>query len=263
MEELVSVIVPVYNAANTIEDTVYSALNQTYENLEIIIIDDCSSDHSLEILSKIKRSDRRVRIYNNKKNSGVAQTRNKAISLAKGKYIAFLDSDDLWMPNKIQLQLNALQDQSADICYTAYNLVDENEVVSNKINVPKHQTYEMILKENSILCSSVLSKREILKQNPFKVEFFHEDLVLWLELLKSGYKAIGLQQYLVSYKKGGRSADKVRASINRWKVYRECEKLSIHKSSYYFINYIIRGIKKYYLVSTDIVDYGSKEDLNI
>lgn len=246
MLELVSVIVPVYNAARTIEKTIESILAQSYTSFEIIIVDDCSQDDTFELLKKLQADDQRILLYRNEKNLGVAKTRNFALTKARGTYIAFLDSDDEWQENKLELQLSELEVRKADICYTAYEMMDERKSLTF-CQVPPQVTYKELLKENSILCSSVLLRKECLKATAFRSEYFHEDFVLWLELLKAGYQAVGIQRSLVGYKKGGRSANKLLASKNRWVIYRKCEGLSFIQSAYYFLHYTLHGFKKYYI----------------
>lgn len=245
MKDLVSVIIPVYNAEKTIEKTIQSVIDQTYSNIQIIIIDDKSIDNSLELIKKVSRKDTRIKVYMNDRNLGVAATRNRAIELSMGNFICFVDSDDIWKSGKIEKQINYIKKNDGDICYTSYEMIDRSSkkvkcIVSDKVS------YYDILKENIICCSTVMIKRNILIDNKFSKEFFHEDLVLWLQLLKQGYKALGIDEVLVTYRKGGRSSNKLKASINRWMIYRRCEKINIFKSIYFFVTYSLNGIKKYY-----------------
>lgn len=248
MQDLISVIVPVYNGEKTIEKAIRSAALQTYSNLQIIVVDDCSKDNTVNIIKSMAQEDVRICYYINPKNLGVSETRNFACSQAKGTYIAFLDSDDEWYPDKLQLQLEYLNRSKGDICYTAYEIYEEyKDNVYKKYMVPSQVDYRGLLKENVICCSTVLIKKEILDKNPFTKEYFHEDYILWLKLLKKGNKAVGLQRYLVRYAKGGRSSDKINAMYNRWQIYRKCEHLHIISAIYYFIFYGINGTKKYYI----------------
>lgn len=246
MKELVSIIISVYNAEKRIEKISDSVLNQSYSNIEVIIIDDCSGDNSFNIIKNISKKDKRIKVYRNEINLGVSQTRNVGIEKAKGKYIAFLDSDDIWKKDKLEKQISYMDKNKIDICYTGYEMIDKDESHVSIYNVPKYIDYEGLLKENVICCSSVVIKSDLLKRNYFNHEFFHEDFVLWLRLLKLGYKAVGIQEALVSYRKGGRSSNKIKSSINRWAVYRKSEHLTLITSIYYFIFYTINGIKKYY-----------------
>lgn len=246
MKNLVSIIIPVYNASETIENTVKSVLNQSYTNFEMIIIDDCSTDNSFEIVDELSKRDSRIILHRNKNNLGVAKTRNFGITIAKGEFISFLDSDDIWKSSKLEKQLEYIKQKNADICYSSYEMINNNETSRILRVVPEEINYKNLLKENVICCSTAIVKTDLLKKYPFETQFFHEDFVLWLKLLKRGFKAIGIQESLVIYRKGGRSADKLKACKNRWIVYRKSEELSLILSTYYIISYAINGIKKYY-----------------
>lgn len=246
MQELISIIIPVYNASSTIDKTIESALRQSYYNIEIILIDDCSTDNSFNIIKNNSDNDKRIKVYRNEINLGVANTRNLGIKLASGEFIAFLDSDDIWKRDKLEKQIRYIKKKNADICYTSYEMTNSRGTDLEIYKVPNNINYKGLLKENVICCSSVLIKSEILKGNQFNSEFFHEDFVLWLNLLKNSFKLVGLQESLVIYRKGGRSSDKIKASKNRWIIYRKSEKLTLVLSMYYFVCYIINGLKKYY-----------------
>ncbi|WP_252247350.1 glycosyltransferase family 2 protein [Clostridium sp. ZBS4] len=247
MRSLVSIIIPVYNASKTIEKTIQSVLNQRYNNFEIIIIDDCSTDRSVEIIENLSKTDKRILIYKNKNNLGVSLTRNLGITIARGEFIAFLDSDDIWKPLKLQRQLDYIKKEDIDLCYTSYEIInDKNETDGDIRFVPRNINYNNLLKENIICCSTVVLKKKLLVKYNFKSDYFHEDFVLWLQLLKDGFKAQGINESLVLYRKGGRSSDKIKAFKNRWIVYRRSEKLNIFVSLYYIIFYAINGMKKYY-----------------
>lgn len=248
MKDLVSIIIPVYNGEETIERAVRSVAVQTYNNLQILIVDDCSTDNTSNIIKRMAEEDSRIHYHINSKNLGVSATRNLACNLAQGDYIAFLDSDDEWYPEKLQLQLQHINEFKADVCYTAYEIVENNtKDILRRYMIPHQVKYKDLLKENVICCSTVLLKKDILKNDPFTKGYFHEDFVLWLELLRKGSKAVGLQQYLVRYARGGRSSNKINAMYNRWKVYRKCEGLNLFNTIYYFSFYAVNGIRKYYI----------------
>ncbi|MCI1930364.1 MAG: glycosyltransferase [Clostridia bacterium] len=241
---MISVILPIYNGEKTVEKAIYSVLNQSYKDIEIIAIDDCSKDRTYIILCELSKKDSRVHVFKNKKNLGVAKTRNKGIEQASGEYIAFIDGDDCWSSNKIEKQISVLKNKNADLCYTASKIIDENNNVLNfHKHVPTGISYKGLLKENVIVCSSIVLKREVLPKNPFDGKYFHEDFVLWLRLLKNGYKAIGIDDALVTYRLGGRSADKKNAIKYRWKIYRQDQNLGFFTSLWYFLFYIFTGIR--------------------
>ncbi|MGI6005294.1 MAG: exopolysaccharide biosynthesis polyprenyl glycosylphosphotransferase [Christensenellales bacterium] len=241
---LVSVVVPAYNSAPTIEESIQSALAQTVDNIEVIVVDDGSTDGTPELVRALAAADERVTLLENQRNGGVGFSRNRGIAAAKGRYIALLDADDLWRADKLQRQLSVMD--GADICATSYSFVDwRGHTVRRPYLVPSQITYKQLLKENFIGNSTVLIKRDILPEEPFKPDFFHEDYVLWLHLLRGGAKAVGLREILTVYRTGGRSADKVNAAKNRWRVYRKAERLSLLVSVFCFMAYMVSGIKKH------------------
>ena len=245
--DLVSVIIPVFNGEKTIKKAIDSVLHQTYENIEIIVVDDCSTDGTFLLLQSLAKKHSQITVYKNEKNMGTAKSRNIGISHAKGKYVAFIDTDDLWRKDKIDKQIRLLL-KNGDLCYTASVIMNKNTVVGKR-TVPLKTDYKRLLKENTIACSSVLIKKN--KLLPFDSSYFHEDYALWLKLLKNGCKAVGINESLLYYHLGGRSADKKNAAKHRWEIYRKSEKFGLLKSAYYFLFYAFNGllnahkIKKY------------------
>lgn len=245
MRPKVSVIMPAYNGEKTIEDSVCSVLSQTFSEFELIIINDCSTDNTLRQVYKIAEEDSRIKIYTNQENLGVAETRNTGISLASGDYISFIDSDDIWVKEKLELQLDYLNKTGADLCYSSYEFINiYGERIGHLYKVPLSITYKQLLCENVIGCSTVLIKKEILPTSPFTSKYFHEDYVLWLKLLKDQKSAVGINKPLVQYRVGGRSSNKINAAYHRWKIYRNEEKLSFLVSVYYLSAYAFNGLNK-------------------
>lgn len=241
----ISVIMPAYNAERYITEAIQSVIAQTFTDWELIVIDDASQDSTAEIVQKLLIQDTRILFLQNLQNSGVATTRNRGLDIATGEYIAFLDSDDIWLPNKLQLQYDYIFTTNSDLCYTAYQVFsDDDRAYLLNFDVPKTISYDDMLKVNSIGCSTATVRRSILPSPTFNSKLFHEDYVLWLTLLRQGYKACGIQTSLVKYRKGGRSANKLKAAANRWAIYRKSERLGIFHSLYYFICYTINGIRK-------------------
>lgn len=246
--ELVSVIMPAYNAEKYISKAIKSVMNQTYHNWELIVIDDGSADSTVDVVSKIAAVEHRVHLYKNQSNMGVSKTRNKGFDLAKGKYIALLDSDDFWHSDKLEKQLALLKEKNADVVYSSYSLINEQSPDKAKAYIVAQQTsYSDMLCENIIGCSTVLMRSEITKMYCFDSAFFHEDYVLWLTLLKDGYSFAGCKEVLVDYTvvQNSRSHNKIKAAKNRWIIYRKSQKLSIPKSAAAFFSYMLNGIKKY------------------
>ena len=196
---LVSVIIPYFNDELNINKSVSSALNQTYKNLEIIIVDDENTKNSLVVLKKYKKK-KNIKIIRTKYNSGVALARNKGIEKSKGKLIAFLDSDDYWNKNKLMEQVNAFKNNNIDICYTNYSGFVDNNKIKYKIRSPKRMNFNKFLRECPISCSSVVIKKKILSKHKFKKLKTKEDYLLWLELSKKKYKFFGLDKFLSFYR---------------------------------------------------------------
>jgi len=231
---------------NTIEQSVKSVLSQTMPDFELLVVDDGSQDETFKIISEIAKKDSRIKILKNDRNLGVAKARNMALEIATGKYVAFLDSDDYWEKEKLEKQVELLEGKAGDICYTSYRFVNSEGMPVKRLPyiVPEKTDYKNMLRENVIGLSTALVRRDALKGREFDGRWFHEDYVLWLDLLRDGKTAWGLQEVLVTYRTGGRSSDKLNVAINRWRIYRYHERLPVVLSLYYFGIYAFRGIKK-------------------
>lgn len=247
---LVSVVMPSYNAERFLQAAMDSVVNQTMEDWELIVIDDCSKDGSFEIAKAQEKKDGRICVLRNDVNSGVAKTRNRGIELAKGQYIAFLDSDDVWHPEKLQRQLERMREENAQIGYCSYAIIGvDGDKVRPDYLVPDKACLEDILKENFIQCSAMLIQAEAVKRILFNTEFYHEDYILGLDMLREGNKAAGCSQILLSwrYVENSRSFNKWKSAKNRWRIYRNYLRLSLWKSLYYQNIYMFAGLKKYFL----------------
>lgn len=245
---LVSVVMPAYNAEKYIDQAISSVISQTYTKWELLIIDDCSTDGTAKIAECFASQDSRIRLLRNSQNMGVARTRNRGFDIAKGEWIALLDSDDVWHKEKLEKQLAVASCTEADIVYCSYSLMDENAGHLSDFIVPETTSYNDMLKESVLSCSTVLLRRSILMQHRFSAEYRHEDYVFWLELLRSGYRTAGSKDVLAKYRvaKGTRSNDKLKSARNRWLVYRKVEGLPLRKSVYAFVVYAFRGAVKYW-----------------
>lgn len=246
-EELCSVIMPAYNSEKYIEKAIESVINQSFANWELIIVNDASTDNTEKIIEKYCQKDKRIKIITLLQNKGVANARNTAIKNAIGRYIAFLDSDDYWEKEKLKLQISALYEKQADLIYTAYCMFDEKGDELKKRQVKEQIDLKELLKENSIIFSSVFCKKSDVENIFFKSEWYHEDYVFLLDLLKNDKQFVAINQILTNYRvhKCGRSFNKLKAAKYRWKIYRKYLKLNIFKSIYYFGIYAVNGLKKY------------------
>lgn len=247
--KLCTVIMPAYNAVSYIEESIQSVLKQTYQNIEFLIIDDCSSDNTEDIIKKHCAIDRRIRFLANDTNLGCAETRNRAIALSRGKYIAFIDSDDIWQEDKLEAEIKELVKRQCKVLYSAYRLINGDSQIIKDKPIPDVTTMEMLLRENYICFSTVLIEADLAKKYRMKKKYFHEDYCYLLDLLRDGIVLHGLNRYLVGYRVSdeNRSKNKLKAAKYRWKIYREYLQLGLMDAWKYFILYFFQGIKKYYV----------------
>ncbi len=245
-ENKVSIIIPVYNAEKFIGKTIESVLNQTYKDWEMLLFNDKSKDDSLKIIKKYSEKDERIKVIDSKENVGVVVARNKLIEIATGEFIAFLDADDYWREQKLEKQIKYMKEQNALISCTEYIRVTEDEKEINDIIIKEIITYEDMLKNNYLGCLTVIYNANKLGKRYFKEREKNEDYVLWLEIVKETKIIFGLKENLAFYRvlNNSRSSNKIEAAKDRWNVYRKVEKLSLIKSIYYFLQYVIRALKK-------------------
>lgn len=245
---LVTVIMPVYNCERYIESAIRSVIDQTYDNWKLIVVNDGSTDCTCSIVERISSEDHRVVLVHNVEEKGAAGARNFGLSLIEGEYVAFLDSDDIWDCNKLKTQLYEMKIKRADISYTSYSIIDENgERKKSDYIVPQSTTFEDMLKENVVGCSTVIMREKLARQYRFATNFYHEDYCLWLKILRDGYTAVGCTCVLTKWRliTNSRSFNKKNSAISRWKIYRQYLNLPLIKSVKVFLLYTIRGIKKY------------------
>ncbi len=247
LEELVSIIVPVYNAGAYIEETVNSVRAQTCTCWELILVDDHSKDDTLSVIKKYLAviRDERIRLIEKKTNEGAAAARNTGIDAAKGRYIAFLDADDLWMPDKLEKELAFMKEKQAAFVFTAYEFGDENARGTGKVvHVPKELTYQKALSRTVIFTTTVLfdsrkTGRDLIKMPMVK----SEDTATWWKVLKSGLTAYGLDEVLAIYRRpaASLSSNKLEAVRRIWNLYRREEKLSLPYSCYNLFFWAVRA----------------------
>lgn len=242
---LISIIMPSYNSSLTISDSIDSIINQTYQNWELIITDDCSTDETISILRRYADSEPRIIFSCNEVNSGAAVSRNRAINLAKGKYIAFLDADDLWSSNKLSVQVDYMEQSGALFSYTGYQKFSENGL-GGVIIPPKRVTYEQLLKGCVIGCLTAMFNAEVLGRQTMPLIRKRQDLGLWLQLLKLCDEAHGIQDVLAQYRTDtGMSQNKFNAASYQWRLYRDVVGLNLGQCIWYFGWYAINGYIKY------------------
>lgn len=240
----VSIITPCYNSSEYISNTINSVVSQTYQDWELIIIDDCSQDNSVEIISQWCEKDNRIHLIQLNENSGAAVARNKGIEFASGRYIAFLDGDDRWLSNKLEKQLKFMQDNEYAFTFTAYNKVNPEGDCLGELGVPKRLRYNDLLKKCEIGCLTAIYDTQKLGKIYMPLIRKRQDLGLWLRVLKETEYAYGLNEVLASYtvRNNSISSNKRQAAAYTWKLYRKVETLPLHRAIYYFSHYAINGV---------------------
>ena len=248
MKYLISIITPAYNAEKTINDTIQSVLNQTYSNWELLIIDDCSSDRTKDIILEYNSKDKRIKYFNTQQPSGGPSIpRNIGIKNSNGSYIAFLDSDDIWLPNKLEEQLNFLLSHNYKFVYSNYEKISyEGKRNGRFIIVRNISTYNDTLKSCEIPCLTILLEKSIIKNREFK-NIGKEDYIMWLEILRDGNVAYNTGKVHALYREANntRSSNKLKMIYLQWNVIRNIEKQNLIKSIYYLSTYLFKGYLKY------------------
>ncbi|EGW38474.1 glycosyltransferase family 2 protein [Desulfosporosinus sp. OT] len=248
MSQFVSVIMPAYNAEKYIEKAINSVLNQSYDQFELIVIDDGSEDNTAEIIKAMVIKDKRVHFFRNEKNRGVSASRNLGIAQSIGDWIAFLDSDDMWRSEKLEKQINLIRNnEHANLIYTGLSFMDENDNPNSYVlKIPELVKYKDLLKQNIIACSSVLVKKQCLSGLKMERDDMHEDFAMWLKILKTESYAYGINEPLLIYRlsKNSKSGNKIKAAKMTFMVYRHIG-LNIFQSAYFMLFYTFKNIKKY------------------
>lgn len=248
---LVSIIMPSYNSSKTIRASINSILAQSYDNWELLITDDQSTDDTLEIIKDLAAKDSRIKIFQNENNSGAGISRNKSISNAQGRFIAFLDSDDMWEKDKLTKQINFMIKNGYHLTYTQYIKVDEDGNIKGKIHPPLEVDYNELLKSNVIGCLTAIYDTEKLGKVFMPSIRKRQDMALWLKILQVIPKAYCFPEELAIYRegRGSLSSNKLAILFVQWKFYRGYLKFNFLKSLWYFNFYILRALKKHKLSS--------------
>lgn len=245
---LISIITPCYNAAAVIAETIESVLAQTYQNWEMLICDDCSTDNSVEIIKAYCEKDSRIKLFSTPKNTGTpAEPRNIAIDNANGELVAFLDADDVWLPEKLDQQIDFIKQSNYDLVYSDYEKMSWDGKRDNRIiRMRTCATYKTMLRTSDIPCLVAVVKREKLTNIRFK-PISNEDYVFWLELLKTGVVAYNTKKVHGVYReaRNSRSSNKWNVAKHHWYILREIEKITLLPSIYYMCVYSVVGLNKY------------------
>jgi len=275
ISKLVSIVMPAYNCEDYIAESVESILAQTYKNWELVIVDDCSLDGTGDIAAKYALEDKRIRFFSMERNSGPAVVRNKGIEESRGQYIAFLDSDDLWTPRKLETQIRMMQERKSLFCFSSYTPFRSRDLPLTIVCAPVTIGYNRMLRGSVIGCLTVVYDASIIGKRYFsdgqkeiagtvysKIidKLGHEDYMLWLNILKDceggnypGWSVLGINESLALYRlrQNSFSANKMKVALYQWIIYRRCEKLSLARSIFCFTSYMINGILKHNKASID------------
>lgn len=242
---LVSIVMPMFNSESYVKSSVQSIILQTFSNWELMLVDDCSKDASMRIAEELAESDSRIKLISLDENSGAAVARNAGILAASGRYIAFLDSDDLWAETKLQKQIEFMKREDCALSYTWYECVDECGARSGKVLCPpKKLTYKEMLKSNQIGCLTAMYDTAKVGKVLMPLIRKRQDYGLWLRILKQVEFAYCLSESLAFYRQrtGSISSNKLEMMKHNWSLYRDVERLSVQDSAYYLAWNVIRKV---------------------
>lgn len=249
MQDKVSIITPSWNSEKYIKKTIESVQNQTYLNWEMIIVDDCSSDRTVEIVEEISKKDSRIKILRQSTNGGAAKARNRSLNEASGRYIAYLDADDIWKPTKLEKQILFMKAHSCGFSCVSYEVIDD---IGNKMNKEVHMLpsvdYVGFLTNNLLQTVGIMVDTHMVDKTLLIMPDIRrrQDAATWLQILKAGYKCYGIDEVLAEYRRtvNSLSSNKFKAAKGVWNLYRDIEKMSLPFSCYCFVRYIILAVWK-------------------
>lgn len=245
MNILISIVMPSYNSEQTILHSIESVQAQTYLNWELLITDDCSSDQTVEIVRKCAEKDCRIKCIVNENNFGAGFSRNQSIARASGKYVAFLDADDIWLPSKLDEQLQFMENSGALFSYTGYQKFSDSGM-GGEIIPPETVTHDQLLYGCVIGCLTVMYNADVLGKQTMPLIRKRQDMGLWLKLLKQCGTAYGIAKVLALYRTdSGMSKNKLSSAKYQWRFYRDVVGLSLIKTTWYFSWYAVNGFIKY------------------
>jgi len=249
MDPLVSIIMPAFNSGAYISCAIKSVLQQTYKNWELIVVDDCSTDNTCLIVENLQKNDNRIFLYKQPSNSGAAQARNRALKESKGRFITYLDADDIWLPQKLEKQIKFMLDEHHPFTCTSYEVIDDSGHSKGKqvhmlrsVDYKEFLTYNLLQTVGIAVDTKFVDKSTLIMPNLRR----RQDAATWLQVLKSGMECYGIHEILAQYRhtKNSLSSNKLKAVKGIWFLYREVEKLPLAFSCYCFIRYAILAIWK-------------------
>lgn len=248
MNETVSIIVPIYNAEKYIVETIRHVVAQTYTDWELLLVVDGCGDRSAQVIQEYKEmaGESRLRLLVREENQGAAKARNRGLQEARGRYIAYVDADDLWMPEKLELELQFMKEKQAAFVFSGYEFADQDGTGTGKVvHVPEQLDYRKALRNTTIFTSTVLFDTERIPRELLEMpDIKSEDTALWWKVLRNGYTAYGLDQNLVLYRRPARSlsSNKLEAIRRIWNLYRRAEGLSVPYSLYNCCFWAVRAV---------------------
>ena len=249
MQDKVSIITPSWNSEKYIKKTIESVQNQTYSNWEMIIVDDCSSDNTVKIVQEISKTDPRVRILKQSTNGGAAKARNRSLKEATGRYVAYLDADDIWKPSKIEKQIRFMKEHKCGFSCASYEVIDdEGNALNKEVHMLPSVDYVGFLTNNLLQTVGIMVDTGIVDKKYLVMPDIRrrQDAATWLQVLKAGYKCYGLNEVLAEYRRAENSlsSNKIKAVKGVWSLYRDIEKLSMPFSCYCFVRYAFLAVWK-------------------
>lgn len=246
----VSIITPVYNAERFLKETAQSVLSQTYTDWEWVLVNDCSTDRSWQIMQELAQGDPRIKIFSNEKNLKSGKTRNYAIEQAKGRFIAFLDADDTWHPEKLAIQIPFMLDNDYHFSHTSYGYLDEEgNKIKSTLHVSKVVDYKHLLKRTEISCLTAVYDAEKIGKFYMSEHARKQDYALWLSILKSGVKSYGIDQELAYYRQVANSAtsSKHKLILKHIAFLKDTQGFSTIKAMYYTGYWMVNGFVRYFI----------------
>lgn len=244
MTELVSIVMPCFNSVATIQESIQSVLNQTYTNWELLITDDCSRDDSVKVIRKLASHEPRIKLFELAINGGAGVARNYSLTQATGRYIAFLDADDLWMPYKLERQVSFMAESRIALSYSYYQKFT-SAGIGGTVFAPSRVTYQQLLYSNVMGCLTVMYDRFLVGDRQFPLIRKRQDMGLWLEILKDVGEAYCLTEVLAMYRADtGMTANKFSVLKYQWQFYRQVVQLGFFRSVLTFCIYAYRGFVK-------------------
>lgn len=250
VEGRVSVITPVYNVEKYICKTLESVFDQTYRDIEIILVDDCSMDNSAKLITKYMKIHPEIIYFLQPKNMGAGAARNKCLELASGQYVAFLDSDDLWLPEKTERQIALMKKKISPFSYAAIEMMDEDgNTIKSKRSIKEICDYKYLLHNTIIATSSVIVDRKILGDFQMPLRRGGQDYATWLMLLRKGAVACGINEVLVRYRVGSNSlsSNKFKSIKQVWEIQTQDEKINKISAMFHICCFTFNALKKYFL----------------